>query len=62
MRAILCAVAIALIFYACGSIPIAEKTPQTAYFEPYECLGLDTWPSCQKIKKRNRGLKQKEDI
>jgi preprotein translocase subunit Sec63 len=59
VRAIFCALAVLLIFSAHGSIPTAEKTPVTAYFEPYECLGLTTWPSCIETKKRNPALKQK---
>ena len=60
MRAIFCALAVLLIFFAHGSIPTAKKTPVTAYFEPYECLGPDTWQNCIKTKKRNPALKKKQ--
>jgi len=60
MRAILCALAVLLIFFAHGSTPAVKKTPVTAYFEPYECLGLTTWPKCIETKKRNPALKKKQ--
>jgi len=48
-----------LVIYIHDSVPVAKKTPITAYFEPYECLGADTWPNCVETKKRNPALKQK---